>query len=189
MRRSVQRLMQAGEAALTHTAGPRRARRRRTSSPAWTQAATGLARYADSLGVLGDCAASYGIRLGIRAFSRPRPAECSGNAGLPRRTGPPERGITAGYRPCADVRRALPDAIAAATSRLCYVHLDDNDGVGDLHLALYDGVLTPNALAEAFAALAAHGYRGRASLELNPALPNPLDALVRSRAATLAAMR
>ena len=139
--------------------------------------------------MLGDCAAPYGIRLGIEHFpGRALPSVAATLAFLDE-LDHPNVGLLLDIGHAQMSGEALPDAIAAAASRLCYVHLDDNDGVGDLHLALYDGVLTPVALAEAFAALAAHGYRGRASLELNPALPNPLGALVRSRAATLAAMR
>ena len=82
----------------------------------------------------------------------------------------------------------VPTAIADAGPLLGYVHLDDNDGVGDQHLALYDGVLTAPSLRATFAALNAHGYSGRASLELHPQLPDPLVALQRSRAAALAAI-
>ncbi len=68
------------------------------------------------------------------------------------------------------------------------MHLDDNDGQGDLHLALYDGILTEPALRATFDALRRAGYSGRASLELHPDLPDPLDALRRSQAAALAAI-
>ena len=55
--------------------------------------------------------------------------------------------------------------IAAAGDRLGYVHLDDNDGEGDLHWSLLEGVLTEKALAATFAALALSQYTGPASLE------------------------
>ena len=41
----------------------------------------------------------------------------------------------------------VPAAIADAGPLLGYVHLDDNDGVGDQHLALYDGILTESVAA------------------------------------------
>ncbi len=66
-----------------------------------------------------------------------------------------------------------PAAIADAGPLLGYVHLDDNDGVGDLHLALLDGVLTEASLRATFDALQEHGYSGRASLELHPGLRRP----------------
>lgn len=72
-------------------------------------------------------------------------------------------------------------AIIQAGSRLGYVHLDDNDGQGDLHWSLLDGVLTEETLQRTFAALAEVGYTGSISLELHPALPDPLAALKKSR--------
>ncbi len=73
------------------------------------------------------------------------------------------------------------EAIASAGVQLGYVHLDDNDGINDLHLGLTDGVLTEAGLRKAFDALAGVGYDGAVSLELSPKLPDPLDALKRSR--------
>ena len=75
--------------------------------------------------------------------------------------------------------------IAAAGEKLGYVHLDDNDGVGDLHWSLLDGVLTEGTLESLFAALEASPYSGPASLELNPRLPDPAGALAQSRALAL----
>ena len=71
--------------------------------------------------------------------------------------------------------------IESAGDRLGYVHLDDNDGEGDLHLSLLDGVMTQDFLDATFAALNGIGYDWAVSLELNPELPDPLDAIHRSR--------
>ena len=79
-------------------------------------------------------------------------------------------------------------AIQAAGAQLGYVHLDDNDGVGDLHLGLTDGVLTEGVLQAALAALVNIGYDGEVSLELNPELEDPLTAIKKSREITLAAL-
>ena len=76
-------------------------------------------------------------------------------------------------------------AIESAGSRLGYVHLDDNDGCGDLHLSLLDGVLTQTSLRQTFKALGDIGYGGAVSLELNAELPDPLGALRRSRECVL----
>lgn len=75
--------------------------------------------------------------------------------------------------------------VAAAGERLGYVHLDDNDGEGDLHWSLLDGVLTEGTLESLLAALEASPYTGPASLELNPRLPDPAGALAKSRAVAL----
>jgi sugar phosphate isomerase/epimerase len=71
-------------------------------------------------------------------------------------------------------------AIEIAGDRLGYVHLDDNDGVGDLHQALLDGMLTEAALKDTFMAISSVGYSGAVSLELSPALDAPETGLRRS---------
>ena len=72
-------------------------------------------------------------------------------------------------------------AISQAGPRLGYVHLDDNDGCNDQHLALLDGVMTEESLQRTFAALEDIDYGGAVSLELSPELPDPLAALKESR--------
>jgi D-psicose/D-tagatose/L-ribulose 3-epimerase len=70
------------------------------------------------------------------------------------------------------------DAVARrAGQRLGYIHLDDNDGVGDLHWPLFAGRLTEPQLADSIRALRAIGYRGALSLELNPMNAGPVEAL------------
>jgi sugar phosphate isomerase/epimerase len=69
------------------------------------------------------------------------------------------------------------DVVRRAGSRLGYVHLDDNDGLGDLHWPLLAGRLTRRQLADVIAALRTIGYRGALALELNPANPQPVEAL------------
>jgi sugar phosphate isomerase/epimerase len=66
--------------------------------------------------------------------------------------------------------------------RLGYIHLDDNDGVDDLHLALTDGVQTTESLVTFFKVLADVGYDGPVSLEMKQNLPDPFDAIRRSKA-------
>src|SRR5207249_11932977 len=56
--------------------------------------------------------------------------------------------------------------IIKSKERLFYVHLDDNDGVGDLHWPLLKGRLTEGLLQATLAALVARDYRGGLSLEL-----------------------
>jgi sugar phosphate isomerase/epimerase len=73
------------------------------------------------------------------------------------------------------------EMIALAGDRLGYVHLDDNDGVNDLHLGLYDGVMEEADLKAMFGALNDLGYESHVSLELKSNIPDPLDALKRSR--------
>ena len=74
------------------------------------------------------------------------------------------------------------DVLPLAGDRLAYIHLDDNDGQGDLHLALTDGVQTKESLATFFSVTRDIGYTGPFSLEMRPTLPDPLDAIRRSKA-------
>ena len=72
------------------------------------------------------------------------------------------------------------EVLANVGDRLGYVHLDDNDGVNDLHLALTDGVQTPESLGDLFSVLDDVGYDGPVSLEIKNDVPDPLDAITRS---------
>ena len=82
-----------------------------------------------------------------------------------------------------------PEAVIAnAGDRLGYVHLDDNDGVSDLHWSLLDGVMTDESLVTILRALDAVGYQGALSLELSPALTKPARALSESRDVLASAM-
>jgi sugar phosphate isomerase/epimerase len=72
--------------------------------------------------------------------------------------------------------------VQTAGATLAYVHLDDNDGVGDLHWPLLTGRLTETMLRELFAALRAARFRGGIALELHSQLSEPLDNLAASKA-------
>lgn len=67
--------------------------------------------------------------------------------------------------------------IARAGSLLGYVHLDDNDGAGDLHWPLLTGQLTRDVLAATLRALPAARYAGALAFELNPGNEQPVAAL------------
>lgn len=140
-----------------------------------------LSRYAHSLTLAADQAAALGVKLCVEHFP--------GRA-LPTALGTLEylRGIDhpnlfllldIGHLQISDENPA--SIIDAAGSLLGYVHLDDNDGKGDLHLPLCDGILNLETLETAFQALHFNGYVGNVSLELSPNLNNPLDGLIRSR--------
>lgn len=74
------------------------------------------------------------------------------------------------------------ELLPLAGDRLAYIHLDDNDGKGDLHLALTDGIQTKASLSKFFSVTRDIGYTGPFSLEMHPTLPNPLNAIRRSKA-------
>jgi hydroxypyruvate isomerase len=153
--------------------------------PGMDGSAAALGRYARRLGNLAEEAAGLGLRLGIEHF----PGRClpTGSATLDFVAGIGHPNLyllfdlghaqISAEDPAALIHRAGP--------RLGYVHLDDNDGQNDQHLGLLDGVLSEATVRRTLAALEEVQYQGPVSLELHPQLPDPLDALRRSRAVVL----
>jgi hydroxypyruvate isomerase len=145
-----------------------------------------LARYARSLAAAADEAAKLGLKLCVEHFPGRALPTAAATLDFLQGLGHPNLYLLfdighiqmAGEDPAA--------VVETAGSRLGYVHLDDNDGQNDQHLALLDGVLTEATLRRAFAALRNIGYTGSISLELNPNLPDPLEAIKRSRKVVLA---
>jgi sugar phosphate isomerase/epimerase len=75
-----------------------------------------------------------------------------------------------------------PTAVAGQAGPLLgYVHLDDNDGIGDRHWPLLTGRLTDAGLRGFLTALPRMGYTGAMALELNPANAAPVEALRQSK--------
>lgn len=153
--------------------------------PGMDPSPSALARYARAMEHLAEQAAGLDLRLGIEHF----PGRClpTGAATLEfvEDIGHPNLYLLfdLGH---AQISAEDPAAlIRRAGARLGYVHLDDNDGRQDLHLGLLDGVLTEEHLRQTFAALEEVQYQGPVSLELHPQLPDPLDALRRSREVVL----
>lgn len=68
-------------------------------------------------------------------------------------------------------------AIVQAGDDLGYVHLDDNDSVGDVHWPLLTGRLTSDLLEAVLATLQLGAYDGAVALELSSANPDPIRAL------------
>ena len=68
-------------------------------------------------------------------------------------------------------------AVRQAGTRLGYIHLDDNDGSGDLHWPLLTGRLTRAMLDAFFAVLKEVNYQNGLCLELSPTNPDPINAL------------
>jgi hypothetical protein len=71
--------------------------------------------------------------------------------------------------------------VLAASTRLGYVQLDDNDGSGDLHWPLLSGALTEPVLRAFLRTLRESAGGVPVALELNGKLADPLGNLVRSK--------
>ncbi len=148
----------------------------------------GLERYAQSLMQLADRAEELGIKLCVEHFPETALPTVASTLGFLRAVGHPNLYLLFDIGHAQISKEDPAAAIQAASTQLGYVHLDDNDGVGDLHLGLTDGILTEDVLQAALNALSDIGYTGEISLELNPQLEDPLAALKKSRTITLAAL-
>jgi sugar phosphate isomerase/epimerase len=144
--------------------------------------AAGRARFAEACGLLADFAARRMLWLCVEpAPGRALPDAAAALDWLEDAAHPElallldvGHCLISGEDPAAAARRAGP--------RLGYVHLDDNDGMSDLHWPLLTGRLTRTHLEELAAALRAIDFRGGLALELK-AEPDVLaDALRRSKA-------
>ena len=149
--------------------------------PGTDDADDALARYSDSLIGLADVAYEQDIKLAVEHFPGTALPTASETLEFIRRSGHPNLYILidSGHLQMSGEEPA--SAILNAADRLGYIHFDDNDGISDLHWALLDGVMTEESLAATLQALAAIGYQGALSLELNPGLPNPARALGEGR--------
>ncbi len=140
-----------------------------------------LDRYAVGLKRMADRADELGVRLCVEHFPDSALPTASGTIAFLRDVGHPNLFLLLDIGHAQMSGEDPASVISDAGPLLGYVHLDDNDASHDLHLGLTDGILTEAILADSFAALRDIGYRGGLSLELHPGLPDPIDALGRSR--------
>ena len=148
--------------------------------PTFAAEPAALARYGASLQQLAKAAASYGIKVCIEHFpGRALPTAAETLAFIDK-LGHDNLYLLLDLGHLQMSGEDPAAVIQVAGDRLGYVHLDDNDGVGDLHWALLDGVMTEASLCAAIAALREVGYAGPLSLELSPHLPDVPAALTHS---------
>ena len=139
-----------------------------------------LERYADLLPGLAEHGANLGVRLCIEHFPGTAMPTVAAALGFLRLIAHPNLYLLFDIGHAQITREEPRAALTAAGDRLGYVHLDDNDGVGDLHLALTDGLQTSESLGRLFATLDEVDYDGPVSLEMKSDLPDPADAIQRS---------
>jgi sugar phosphate isomerase/epimerase len=142
-----------------------------------------LGYFAEACGLLAQFAARRMVRLCVE----PVPGRALAHAG---RTldwldqfGAAGPGLLLDIGHCLISGEDAAAVVRHAGPRLAYVHLDDNDGVGDLHWPLLTGRLTEAHLCELSLALKEVGYRGTVALELNARNADPVQALAASKAA------
>ncbi len=147
-----------------------------------------LDRYAEELKKLAERGDEMGVRVCVEHFPGSALPTAFGTIAFLREVGHPNLFLLLDIGHAQMSGEDPAAVISDAGPLLGYVHLDDNDGSRDLHLGLTDGILTEAVLVDCIAALRNIAYRGNLSLELHPGLPDPLDALRRSRKIALRAM-
>jgi sugar phosphate isomerase/epimerase len=142
----------------------------------------GLARFQGSCCLLADYAAGRMVRLCIEHIPGRALANVATTLDWLRTTGHPNLQLLLDVGHCAISREDPVEAIERAGADLGYVHLDDNDRVGDLHWPLLAGQLTRGQLEATVAALRRIDYRGALTLELAPMTPDVMGALQAGKA-------
>jgi len=148
--------------------------------PGLDAAPQALTRYADAITTIADQAAELGIKLCVEHFPGRALPTIAGTLAYLRSINHPNLYLLFDIGHAQMSHEEPVAALQAAGDRLGYVHLDDNDGKGDLHWALLDGVLTRSVLRDTLMALDKLQYTGGVSLELSPQLPDPYNAIQRS---------
>lgn len=139
-----------------------------------------LARYTQLLPPLADHAAHVGVRLCVEHFPGTALPTVAASIGFLRHVGHDNLFLLLDIGH-AQMSKEDPRAVlTAAAGSLGYVHLDDNDGVEDVHWALTDGVQSRASLVALLSTLDDIGYDGPMSIEMKDDLPDPADAIRRS---------
>jgi D-psicose/D-tagatose/L-ribulose 3-epimerase len=138
---------------------------------------TALSCFAEGCALLADYAAARSLRLCVEHVPGRALATAAATLDWLERVGHPHLGLLLDVGHCLISGEGAAAIVRQAGQRLGYVHLDDNDAVGDLHWPLLTGRLTKSQLADTFAALQAIRYQGALSLVLNPMSCDPIEAL------------
>lgn len=143
-----------------------------------------LARFTDAVVLLAEYAAERMVVLCVEPVPGRTLSHAFATLDWLERTGSPSLKLLLDVGHCLITREDPAAVIARAGGRLGYVHLDDNDGAGDLHWPLLTGRLTRDGLHATLTALARHGYRAPVGLELLPSPthnPDPVAALTSAK--------
>ncbi len=145
--------------------------------PGSDTSSTALSCFAEGCTLLADFAAARMIRLCVEHVPGRALPTAAATLDWLERIGHPHLGLLLDVGHCLITDEDAATVVRRAGGRLGYVHLDDNDGVGDLHWPLLTGRLTFQQLDDTIAALRAIRYRGALAFELNPTSSDPIQAL------------
>lgn len=140
-----------------------------------------ISDYVHYYGELAEYAQSRGVMLGIEHFPEKAFPTIQSTLDFIREVDHPNLYLLFDLGHAQISKEDPAKLLPLAGDRLLYVHLDDNDGVNDLHLPLIEGVQSRKDLESLFKVLVELNYQGPVSLELHPHLPNPFQALARNK--------
>jgi sugar phosphate isomerase/epimerase len=141
-----------------------------------------LPLFREACEILADHAAERMLRLCVEHFPGRCLSSCAGTLEWLKGVGHPNLLLLLDVGHCLISDEDPTQMIVRAGERLGYVHLDDNDSVGDFHWPLLTGRLTEEMLEAALTVLQPDEFEGGVALELNPANPDPVWALAQSKA-------
>lgn len=143
--------------------------------------APAVERFCEACVLLADYAAGRMVRLCIEHSPGTALPTAVATLALLNRIGHPNLGLLLDVGHCLISHEDLVAVITQARDRLFYIHLDDNDGVADLHWPLLAGRLTEDMLRAMLACLLEQAYGGGLALELRAENPEPEEALRQGR--------
>lgn len=138
-------------------------------------------QFLNSIRSLADRAASAGMKLCIEPHpgrSIPTDAAC---LAFVRKTEHENVHVLVDFGHCLITGEVPSESIRNAGDRLGYVHMDDNHGVTDDHVALFDGVLKAPVIEDFLETLVSLPYDGGLGIEFKLTTPSPMSALVQAR--------
>jgi D-psicose/D-tagatose/L-ribulose 3-epimerase len=145
--------------------------------PGFDRSTTALSCFAEGCTLLADFAAQRMVRLCVEHIPGRALSTAAATLDWLEQVGHPHLGLLLDVGHCLISGEDAADTVRRADCRLGYVHLDDNDGSGDLHWPLLTGRLTQPQLVNTTRALQVIRYQGALSLELNPMNADPVEAL------------
>lgn len=145
--------------------------------PGFDSSETAWSCFSEGCALLADYAAARMVRLCVEHVPGRALPTAAATLDWLERLDHPHLGLLLDVGHCLISGEDAAAVARRAGERLGYIHLDDNDGVGDLHWPLFTGRLTPPQLTDMLRALGEIGYRGALALELHPANADPLAAL------------
>lgn len=137
--------------------------------------------YLKSMQALAGRAADLGMKLSIEPSPGRALASSAEALAFVRKLGHPALHVLVDLGHNLITREDPAEAVQKAGDRLGYVHIDDNDGKGDLHWALFDGVLKPAVMDRFLTALEESGYDGTIGIEIRNSLPAPMTSVASAR--------